>query len=76
MVEHLKEARKHIQVLVTTHSPMFLDFLDEPKTVRIVRRDTVAGTLVSSDDAEGVRNALDASGFGLDSYYETKGFGA
>lgn len=75
-VQHLREARGHVQFLITTHSPMLLDFLEEPEFVRVVRRSVQGGTvIVNEDNPEGVRNALEASGFGLGEFYETKGFG-
>ena len=76
-VEHLLEARDRVQFLVTTHSPLLLDFLDEPAAVSVVRRDDSEGTkVVKEKNPEGVRAALEASGFGLGEFYETKGFGS
>ena len=76
-VEHLREARGRVQFLITTHSPMLLDFLDEPESVRVVRRSGQGETDVAKEkNPAGVRKALDASGFGLGEYYETKGFGS
>ena len=76
-LDHLLTARSRIQFMVTTHSPLLLDFLDAPEAVRVVRRDGQAGTtVVQQDDANGVREALEASGFGLGEFYETKGFGS
>ena len=75
-VEHLREARNRIQIMVTTHSPLLLDYLNEPEAVRVVRRGDDGGATVVADNAEGVRRALEESGFGLGAYYETKGFGA
>ena len=73
---HLLDATGRIQFLVTTHSPLLLDFLDDPGAVRIVQRDEQKGTIVLNEkNPEGVRKALDQSGFGLGEYYETKGFG-
>ena len=65
-----------VQFIVTTHSPLLLDFLDDPAAVRIVQRGEPGGTVVlNGDNPNGVRKALDESGFGLGEYYETKGFG-
>ena len=76
-VEHLLSARGRVQFLVTTHSPLLLDFLNDPAAVRVVQHNEHGGTtVVQEKDPEGVRGALDASGFGLGQYYETKGFGA
>ena len=75
-VEHILDARDRTQFIVTTHSPLLLDFLDDPAAVNVVRRDDSMGTTVSKEaDPDGVRRALDASGFGLGEYYETRGFG-
>lgn len=76
-VEHLQAAQSHIQFLITTHSPMLLDFLGEPEAVRLVGRSGNGGTSVSTEEnADGVRRALVESGFGLGEFYETKGFGS
>ena len=76
-LDHLRHVQGRIQFMVTTHSPLLLDFLDAPEAVRVVRRDGQGGTTVEKqEDPEGVRRALSASGFGLGEYYETKGFGS
>ena len=73
---HLHSVRDRVQLMVTTHSPLLLDFLNEPEAVRVVRRDSEEGTTVEEQaDPQGVRRALEASGFGLGEFYETKGFG-
>lgn len=75
-VEHLLKTESRAQFMVTTHSPLLLDFLNEPAAVRVVRRNGEQGTTVEEQkNAEGVRKALDESGFGLGEFYETKGFG-
>ena len=75
-VEHLRDARERVQLMVTTHSPLLLDFLDEPEAVSVVRRgDSKGTTVVKEENPRDVRRALDASGFGLGEFYETKGFG-
>ena len=75
-VEHMLDARDRVQFMVTTHSPLLLDFLDDPAAVNIVKRDDQRGTIVSKGgDPDSVRKALDASGFGLGEYYQTRGFG-
>ncbi len=75
-VLHLLDAVKRVHFIVTTHSPLLLDFLDNPAAVRIVRRDDRCGTHVSNEkNPDGVRKALDESGFGLGEYYQTRGFG-
>ena len=76
-VEHLLKARDRVQFLVTTHSPLLLDFLNDPAVVRVVQHNKNEGTtVVEENNPEGVQRALDASGFGLGQFYETKGFGA
>ena len=75
--QYLLNARERVQFLVTTHSPLLLDYLNEPEAVRVVQRDEEEGTIVlPQDNPDGVRRALEASGFGLGEFYETKGFGA
>lgn len=74
--EYLQKARERVQILVTTHSPLLLDFLDEPAAVCVVRHTDEEGTRVSREtNADAVRRALEESGFGLGQFYETKGFG-
>jgi predicted ATPase len=74
--EYLLKVRDRVQILVTTHSPLLLDFLSEPEAVCIVRHTDQEGTRVTRENnAPAVRQALEASGFGLGEYYETKGFG-
>ena len=74
--EHINTARDQLQILITTHSPLMLDLLDEPASIIIVKRDDNLGTYVQSEpNPERVRKALVASGFGLGQYYETQGFG-
>ena len=75
-VEHMLDARDRVQFMVTTHSPLLLNLLNDPAVVSIVSREELGGTLVKKEkNPTGVRNALDASGFGLGEYYESRGFG-
>ena len=74
-VEYLGSVGENIQLVITTHSPLVLHALGDPDVVRVVRRDPQRGTIVEAGDAEGVRKALNASGFGLGEYYQTRGFG-
>ena len=75
-VDHLLDARERVQFLITTHSPMLLDLIDDPGAVRVVSRGEEEGTTVESPkEADDVRRALDESGFGLGEFYETTGFG-
>ena len=76
-VQHLLDARDRTQLMVTTHSPLLLDFLNEPAAVRVVQRFGDEGTSVSKqENLDGIQRALEESGFGLGEFYETKGFGA
>ena len=76
-VEHLLDTRERVQLMVTTHSPMLLDFLDDPAMVYVVHRNAQKGTTVAREEnPDGVRKALEASGFGLGEFHETTGFGA
>ena len=76
-VQYLLDARERVQFLVTTHSPLLLDYLNKPEAVRVVQRDEEKGTIVlPQENPDGVRRALEASEFGLGEFYETKGFGA
>ena len=75
-VEHLQDARGRVQFMVTTHSPLLLDFLGDPASMFVVRRGDSEGTIVQKEEnADGVRRALDESGFGLGEFYQTRGFG-
>ncbi len=77
LAEHIRSARERAQFLVTTHSPLLLSYLDEPAAVNIVKRDKCYGTTVQKEtNPDGVRKALEASGFGLGEYHETRGFGS
>ena len=76
-VEYLLNVKNRVQFMVTTHSPLLLDFLNRPEVVRVVQHGEKQGTTVATEEnASGVRRALDASGFGLGEFYETKGFGS
>lgn len=73
--EYLLTARERVQILVTTHSPLLLDYLDDPAAVCVVRHTEEEGTRVKrEEDPDAVRRALEASGFGLGELYQTKGF--
>lgn len=75
--EHLLHACRQAQIMVTTHSPLLLDFLNDPEAVNIVRRNGDEGTtIVKESNPDKVQKALEVSGFGLGEFYETKGFGS
>ena len=62
--------------MITTHSPMLLDIINDPAAIFVVKRDQLEGTIIIKEkNPEGVLKALEASGFGLGEYYETRGFG-
>jgi predicted ATPase len=74
--QYLLNARDSAQILVTTHSPLLLDFLNDAEAVCVVRQTDQQGTRVTREgDPEAIRQALEASGFGLGEFYATKGFG-
>jgi predicted ATPase len=72
---YLQIAKERIQILITTHSPLLLNFLNEPEAVCIVRRGQEGTEIERELDPAAVHNALEASGFGLGEFYESKGFG-
>ena len=75
-VQHVVGAQGRIQMLITTHSPLLLDYLDDPAAVNVVKRDEIRGTVVQPEaNPEGVRKGLERSGFSLGQHHETKGFG-
>ena len=76
-IKYIAEFGNRKQFMLTTHSPSLLNFLNDPASVCIVRRDAHKGTKVTREtNPEGVRAALDASGFGLGEFYESRGFGS
>ncbi len=76
-VEYLRSALDRIQFIVTTHSPLLLDYMEDPSAVRIVQRtEDGAAAIAEREDGDGIREALRQSGFGLGAYFETQGFGA
>lgn len=76
LVDHLRSASRNTQFVVTTHSPLLLDCLDEPEAISVVRRDGHGGASVAKqNNLADMRKALAESGFGLGQYHETQGFG-
>ena len=45
--------RERVQFMVTTHSPLLLDYVNEPEAVRIVQRRDPEGTAVISQESSG-----------------------
>jgi predicted ATPase len=72
---YLLLAKEKVQIIITTHSPLLLNFLNEPDAVCIVRRGERGTEVEREPDPSSVRKALQASGFGLGEFYESKGFG-
>ena len=73
----LTELSHAMQILITTHSPYLLDFLEDPSVVCVVKHDGDKGThAVCESNASGVRKALEESGFSLGEYHQTRGFGS
>lgn len=75
-MELIGRVQGRAQIVVTTHSPLLLNFLDEPRAIRVVQRDNTKGTVIVSENPDAIRRALDESGFRLGEYYETTGFGS
>ncbi len=74
--EHLLMAKERVQILVTTHSPLLLDYSNDPSAVSLVRHTEQDGTKVTREaNPASVRRALEESGFGLGEFYASKGFG-
>ena len=74
--EHVLGSNSEAQLVLTTHSPHLLDVLDIPEAVILVRRSVDEGTkAVREAHPTRVRDALEASGFGLGEWHETRGFG-
>jgi predicted ATPase len=74
--EYLKQANQNVQILVTTHSPLFLDRLAAPEAVCVVLRDQSGTRVKRETNPQAVHKALEQSGFGLGELLQTKGFGA
>lgn len=75
-VDFLVTTTGRVQFMVTTHSPLLLDFLNDPASLSIVRRSEIGTQVVRQENVSGVKKALEESGFGLGEFYQTKGFGA
>jgi predicted ATPase len=74
--QYFEQASQSAQVLITTHSPLLLNFIGDPEAVCLVHR-TPKGTQIERESNAGaVSKALDESGFGLGDFHETKGFGS
>jgi len=72
---YIQIAKEKIQILITTHSPLLLNFLNEPEAICVVRRGEQGTQIERELDPAAVHEALESSGFGLGEFYESKGFG-
>jgi predicted ATPase len=72
---YLLDAANRVQLIVTTHSPLLLNYLNSPDAICIVRRGSKGTEVTREPNPQAVRQALKESGFGLGAFYETKGFG-
>jgi predicted ATPase len=73
---YIQVAKERIQILITTHSPLLLNFLNEPEAVCVVRRGKKGTEIERELEPSAVHKALEESGFGLGEFHESKGFGA
>jgi predicted ATPase len=73
--QYLTAASIRLQVLVTTHSPLLLDSLEDPGAVVVVRRDEEGTQIIRESQPDDVRKALVESGFMLGEYHRARGFG-
>lgn len=70
-------ASTSLQILVTTHSPILLNAIQDPEAVRVIVRSPESGTTLKPCASVGdIRAALKDSGFGLGDFYDSQGFGA
>lgn len=76
LVQHLLAARERTQVIITTHSPVLLDYLrDVPECVRVVAGGPGEPTTVRSGPSrDAILKALEESGFSLGDLYMSQGF--
>lgn len=75
LAEYLREASERVQIIVTTHSPVLLDCLPQPEEVSVVKRTADGTSITAEKNPEGVRKALEESGFSLGEFHEAQGFG-
>jgi predicted ATPase len=74
LAENIREASPATQIIITTHSPLLLNYFS-PEDVFVVKR-SENGTVVNPEQhPDAVRKALEESGFGLGAFHDTKGFG-
>ncbi|MFZ0886952.1 MAG: AAA family ATPase [Candidatus Binataceae bacterium] len=74
LADNLRQASVNTQIILTTHSPLLLDFFS-PEDVCVVKRSNEGTEVYPESDATAVRKALEEAGFGLGAFHETKGFG-
>ncbi len=73
--ELLRQASEKVQVILTTHSPLLLNYVETPDAVCIVRWGNHGTEVERESNPDAVRKALKESGLGLGDFHETKGFG-
>ena len=71
LVDRLKELSEHTQVIITTHSPMLLDFFeDRLDSIFVLRRPEGKGTEILRADAQRVERLLEQVSMGEMLYQE------
>lgn len=78
LVKLLISASKHSQIIVTTHSPLVLDYLaDMPETVCVISGPAGQGTTLDRGGSrDNILKALEESGFTLGDFWLSRGFRA
>ena len=74
-ISFLMRASGRVQFMVTTHSPLLLNYLNEPAAVCIVRGGKGGTSIKREENPEYIQEALEQSGFALGEFHQTKGFG-
>jgi predicted ATPase len=75
LAERIQEASPSTQIILTTHSPLLLNYFS-PEDICVVKRSENGTQIYPEEQPDAIRKALEESGFGLGAFYETKGFGA
>lgn len=57
---YLLQAEERVQIILTTHSPLLLNFLNEPEAICVVRRGDKGTEVRREPDPAAVRRALEA----------------
>jgi predicted ATPase len=75
LAENIQEASASTQIILTTHSPLLLNYFS-PEDICVVKRSENGTQIYPEQQPDAIRKALEEAGFGLGAFYETKGFGA